>query len=233
MSELRYIGPANDKTIIKRSDLRGKELEVVTQSEVTSAIDQELADKATGAELNSSVEGKLLEENLSGYGNMKIPRADEGKPGGPVRLVDGRVPNEYLPYKPGGRPWKNLGSVPSWRAAAFNSSQVIDTAGVLLVTTWSLPDIGYNYYPIFLGSVTLGDPKGAAVQIRQGSVTGPVFARAISGNTAYYDGYPLVPASGVQAIRSGTFYVVAGRKFSNAVGSMGGESAITCWAVPS
>lgn len=232
MSELRYIGPANDKTIIKRSDLRGKELEVVTQSEVTSAIDQELADKATGAELNSSVEGKLLEENLPGYGNMKISKASAGKPGGPVELVNGRVPNEYLPYKPGGRPWRNLGSVPSWRSAVLNSNQVIDTAGVLLVTTWNLPDIGYNYYPIFLGSVLLGDPHGASVQIRQGSVTGPVYARAISANTSYYEGYPLVPASGVQAIRSGTFYVVAGRKFSNAGSAIGGEAAITAWAVP-
>lgn len=232
MSELRYIGPSNNRTPLTNTELRDKSVETVTQGQITSAIDSELSDKASASYLDSSVAGKIRKTDLPSYGNGKLAKTTLNKANGPVALSGGRVPNTYMPALSGGRTWRNLGNSPNWSIRDLGSS-TIDSNPITLAT-WSLPDIGYSYLPVFLGNCQLGDPGGAELQIRLNSSTGPMYARAVSANTATYRGCQIMPAGNVQAIRSGTFYIVAGRKFSGATDSaVGSRYNLSCFAVPS
>lgn len=232
MSELRYLGPKNNKTPLTNTELNDKDIETVTQSQITSAIDDALADKASGPYLDNSVSGKLQKSELQSYGVGKMAKSTVNQPRGPVGVANDRVPNIYAPSIPGGRTWRNFGNTPNWSIGDLGQTTIDSNPRIL--TTWTLPDIGYSYLPIFLGSCELGDPAGAELQIRLNSSTGPMYARAASPNTAIYDGCQIMPAGNIQAIRSGTFYIVVGRKFSGASGSaIGSQYNLSCFGVPS
>lgn len=230
MSELRYLGPNNQQTPLTNTELRDKNVETVTQAQITSAIDNELVGKASASYLDSSVAGKVRKTDLPSYGNARVAKTTANKPNGPVALSGGRVPNAFAPNVPGGRPWRNFGDTPSWNIQSLTNATI--DSNPVTVAVWSLPDIGYSYLPIFIGSCKLGSPNGAELQIRQGSASGPIVARAVSSNSAFFEGRHIVPSGGVQAIRSGTFYIVAGRKFSGQNSAMGTEYSLSCFGVP-
>lgn len=204
----------------------------VTQEQITQAIDDTLATKATALQLDSATQGKLLQADLPGYGSGKLQRSTLNQANGPVGLVNGRVPTNYMPSITGGRPWKFLGATPSWSITGL-TTRVIDVNPWPLAT-WTLPNLGYNYIPLFIGACQIGGPAGGEIQIRKGSETGPIYARAVSANTANYDGCGIVPAGGVSPIsQATTFHIVGGKKFSGGNASViGVEYNLGCWAVP-
>lgn len=230
MANLRYIGPNNQRTILTNRELNQIPVEGVTQAQITQAIDNELADKATGGFVENALSGKLPASSLPTYAEGLLPKTTVNNPSGPVSLSSGRVSNSYMPTMSGGKTWRFLGSVPSWSSSLV--SELIEGNGKL-ISTWSLPNIGYSYIPIFTGSCQIGDTAGGELQVRYASRTGDVFARAVSGNTARYDSCPIIPTGGVRAITSGTFYVVVGKKFSGGANSaLGGAYSLSCFAVP-
>ena len=230
MANLKYLGPANNLTPVTNKELTSLPVQSVTQAQITAAIDQELADKASGSFVNAALDGKLTSVNLPSYGAGYLQRSRIGQSNGPAGLTSGRVPTAHTPAMAGGKPWKFLGSSSSWATGIVSAT--IDGDAHLL-TTWTLPNIGYSYIPIFTGSCQIGDPAGGEVQVRYSGRQGAMFARAVSGNTATYEGCPIVPAGTVTAITSGTFYVVAGKKFAGGANTaIGAQYNLSCFAVP-
>lgn len=228
MATARYIGPLGEDTLLTQSELQGQQVEVVTQSQITSAIDSALEGKANAEYVQSAISDKERVDNLPGYSEGLLESSRIGQPGGVAPLQDGRVPDAHLPNSAGGFPWRFLGTSPNWNTGVLYN----DLNNPLQVCTWTLPDLGYPYIPIFMGYCLLGDPRGGEVQIRYGSRTGRVFSRAASSNQAFYDSCGFTPAEGVSSIRSGTFHVVAGRKFNNEGSALGANYSLSAFAVP-
>lgn len=230
MATTKYVGPLGDKTFLVKKSLSGLDVQVVTQSQITSAIDEALSDKVTHSEVNSKATLYEDESNLSSYVTNAIDKTTVGKPNGPIPLSGGKIPNSYTPNITGGVPWRFLGSTPNWSLGSFTGT--IDGSPKTLAT-WTLPNIGYPYLPIFTGSVRMGNSNGVELQVRQGSRTGKTVARAISGNASFYEGSAIFPSGDLTSVTSGTFYVVIGKKFSGgSAGNVADPYTLSCWAVP-
>lgn len=213
MPSLKYLGPTeNNIDVLNRLRLQEEISGTLTPTMVDQKVTASLASKANNYYLGEESSKYATPSAMAGRGANLINRStDVNVPGGPVSLVNGRVPASRLPrtgLRSGGRSW-------NWMAHHTPTNLAI-TSGMWNSNNWrsvgtfTLPGPNYSWFPIFSGFFMMAAGKGEVV-IQHGSRT---IARATNGNhPGVWWTCPVSPASSLAPVTGSASFTIRHRAF--------------------
>lgn len=227
MSSLKYIGLANDTAPATQSTVDGTTFPSFTLDDVDTAINNELSGKATNTYVNNTKSSYAASSDVDTIGSGKIATSLIDQASGPASLTSGKIQASLVPTLSGGKPivQYSLSSL-----TTGTRTNVIDSP--YTVSSFSIPSLGYAFYPVIQGYITIGGPNGMEIQLRQGSNTGPVYARAVSDNSPNGQAISFIPSTSIASVTSSNFYLVAGTKFAGQTSVIQSPYRLTVLAIP-